>query len=345
MISWRQHTATETDMHSSGTSLSASNSTWIAHDWQRFGADAIGQNPYSVQEASHYCKKLAESHYENFSVASWLLPKSLRRHFQHVYAYCRWSDDLADQSPDPKEALRRLDWWQSELNDCFLGKAKHPVMIALTETIREYQLQQKPFDDLLSAFRQDQSITRYDSDSQLIDYCQRSANPVGRILLSLAKVGEAECLAWSDDICTGLQLANFCQDVSRDAEIARIYLPKERWNQYQIDEAMILKRVATPALKKTILKWCSDIARYFERGWPLADRVPSWLGRDVRLFASAGLKVLEEIGAIHGDVWTKRPEVGKWSKFSLLLRSLITSKPPPKVNYFDCDRNRSSLSE
>ncbi len=332
-------------MHSSGTSLPASKSSWLAIDWQRFGSDAPARKPVSAQEASQYCKKLAESHYENFSIASQLLPKSLRRHFHHIYAYCRWSDDLADESPDTDEALRRLDWWQSQLNDCFQGQATHPVMIALAETIGEFKLAPQPFHDLLSAFRQDQSIVRYDSDRQLLDYCQRSASPVGRILLSLAKVNDPQCIAWSDEICIGLQLANFCQDLSRDAATGRIYLPRTRWNQFQIDEATILNRVPTPALQSTLLQWCNDIADYFDRGWPLAERVPNWLARDVRLFASGGLKILTEIAAVHGDVWTKRPEVGKWSQLKMLLRVFLTSKPPRRMNFLAFDRNRSSLSD
>ena len=331
-------------MHSPGTSLPATKPTWLAKDWPIFGADAPRQIPVSPQEASQYCKKLAESHYENFSIASLLLPKSLRRHFQHIYAYCRWSDDLADESPDTKEALRRLDWWQSQLNECFQGHAVHPVMLALAETIGEFKLTQQPFNDLLSAFRQDQSIVRYDDDLQLLDYCQRSANPVGRILLSLAKVTDPQSIAWSDDICTGLQLANFCQDMSRDAAIGRIYLPRTRWNQFQIDEATILSRVPTAALEYTLLHWCNDVAPFLERGWPLTERVPSWLARDVRLFASGGLMILAKIAAVHGDVWTKRPEVGKWFKLHLLLRALLTSKTPRRVSYLDFDRNRSSLS-
>jgi squalene synthase HpnC len=331
-------------MQSYGTSPPASKTSWLANDWLLFGADAPRRNRVSSHEASQYCKKLAESHYENFSIASQLLPRSLRRHFHHIYAYCRWSDDLADESPDPQEALRRLDWWQSQLNECFLGQATHPVMIALAETAGEFKLTQQPFNDLLSAFRQDQSVVRYDNDSQLLDYCQRSANPVGRILLSLAKVTDLQCIAWSDDICTGLQLANFCQDMSRDAAIGRIYLPRARWTQFQIDEATILHRVATPALQSTLLQWCNDITNYFDRGWPLTKRVPGWLARDVRLFASGGLKILTEIAAVHGDVWTNRPEVGKWSKLYLLLRAILTSRPPRRVNILAFDRNRSSFS-
>ncbi len=148
-------------------------------------------------------------HYENFSVASWLIPRQLRRHFFHVYAYCRWSDDLADESESVEQAEHRLLWWQRELDQGFSGLSRHPVMIALHETVKQFRLSQEPFNDLLSAFRQDQKKFRYEDDASLEDYCRRSANPVGRIILAIAGVNDAHCYALSDQICTGLQLANF----------------------------------------------------------------------------------------------------------------------------------------
>lgn len=294
-----------------------------------------------LDEASRYCRRLAESHYENFSVASRLLPKVLRPHFQHIYAYCRWSDDLADESESPQQALEKLDGWQKELDACFQGRPAHPIMIALHTTIRQFDLKPEPFNDLLSAFRQDQTVLRYESDERLVDYCRRSANPVGRILLGLARTDSPECLAWSDSICTGLQLANFCQDMSRDAAMNRIYLPKSRWSVRGVDEAMLLNQTSTEALKQTALDWCNDISDYFHQGWELTRHVPTWLARDVRLFIGGGLTVLDKIAQARGDVWTKRLEVGKWDKLYLLIRACLTGRPPRRRNYSMQPRSRS----
>jgi phytoene/squalene synthetase len=198
----------------------------------------------------------------------------------------------------------------------------------LQSTLQEYPLNQQPFDDLLSAFRQDQYVNRYETDSQLHDYCQRSANPVGRILLQLADVKSEQCYAWSDSICTSLQLVNFAQDMSRDAAINRIYLPRSRWASNSVNEAMILGATATKPLCKAILTWTDEIRRGFLAGWELTNHVPPWLSRDIRLFASGGLAIADAIVAKSGDVWSQRIEVSKLTKFWLLVRAMLTRKPP-----------------
>jgi squalene synthase HpnC len=296
----------------------------------------------TLAQASDYCRRLAVSHYENFSIASWLLPRAIRPHFHHIYAYCRWSDDLADESPNQTEALKRLDWWQSELDRCFSGEASHPVFVALQSTLAEHRLDQKPFNDLLSAFRQDQFVNRYDTDEQLKDYCRRSANPVGRIVLQLANVDSEQCLAWSDSICTSLQLVNFAQDMSRDAAIDRIYLPRSRWASHGIDEKMILDAVATEPLCKSVLSWIDDLRLGFTSGWELTNHVPGWLSRDIRLFASGGLAIADAITAKSGDVWSQRIEVSKSSKVWLLLRAMMTRKPP-RIKRFGNVVNRKRI--
>ncbi len=301
---------------------------FLEADLAKFGPESQAFEVMTVAQASDYCRRLAVAHYENFSVASWLLPRDIRPHFYHVYAYCRWSDDLADESPNQTEALKRLDWWQSELDRCFAGAASHPVFVALQATLKKFRLDQKPFNDLLSAFRQDQVVNRYDTDEQLNDYCQRSANPVGRIVLQLARVDSAQCLAWSDSICTSLQLVNFAQDMSRDAAINRIYLPRSRWISHGIDEKMILDATATEPLCKSVMSWIDDLRFGFTSGWELTNHVPGWLSRDIRLFASGGLAIADAISAKSGDVWSQRIEVSKSTKIWLLLRSMITRKPP-----------------
>ena len=177
-------------------------------------------------------------HYENFTVASRLLPRRLRQHVCNIYAYCRWADDLADEIGDPQRSLALLDWWETQLRDCYDGRAAHPVFIALSETIRKFDIPAEPFLDLLVAFRQDQRVTRYETIDQVLEYCRCSANPVGRLVLYLGRCHTPERARLSDSICTGLQLANFCQDVARDWDRGRIYLPQADCRRFGYDEAV-----------------------------------------------------------------------------------------------------------
>ncbi|HVA16645.1 MAG TPA: squalene synthase HpnC, partial [Candidatus Dormibacteraeota bacterium] len=178
-------------------------------------------------EAQRYTRWLATHHYENFRVVSWLLPSRLHQHFYNVYAYCRWADDLGDEVPDAKRAVELLDGWEEELRRAYRGAATHPVLIAVAETARECDIPIEPFLDLLIAFRQDQTVHRYAKWEDVISYCRYSANPVGRLVLYLMGYRDAERQSLSDATCTALQLANFWQDVGRDLEKGRIYIPLE----------------------------------------------------------------------------------------------------------------------
>jgi squalene synthase HpnC len=309
------------------SSFDFSETTWIERDWQRFGPSSA---TLDLARARDYCRALATQHYENFSVASFLIPAKLREHFYTIYAYCRWSDHLADESGSPGVALERLAWWQSQLDDCFQGQASHPVMVALRETIRDYALDKSPFKALLSAFRQDQSTYRYETDAELLDYCARSANPVGRILLALAKASTPDNQEKSDRICTGLQLINFCQDVPKDAKLNRIYFPRQRWQAYGLTEGDFLEGRATVVLCRAMLDWAREISNYFYEGWELTYAVPTWLSRDIRLFAGGGLILANKIVAADGNVWSTRIDVSRWNKTSLLIRALLTSQPPKR---------------
>ena len=199
-------------------------------DWAKLpAAYAIPDVAPSLEEAREYCRRLARSHYENFSVASWFLPKGLQQHFFNVYAYCRISDDLGDEVGDAAASLRLLDEWEAELNACYSNNRspRHPVFVALAETVREFEIPKREFTDLLTAFRQDQSVARYETFNDLLGYCRNSANPVGHLVLYLCGYRDAERQQLSDYTCTALQIANFWQDVSRDYEKGRIYLPLE----------------------------------------------------------------------------------------------------------------------
>src|SRR6266853_3265889 len=195
----------------------------------RQGELAIEQNAppagCSPESAQRYTRWLATHHYENFNVASWLLPKELHRHFYNLYAYCRWADDLGDEIPDARRALELLNWWQEQLNACYEGRPAHAVFVALRETIIAKDIPKQPFADLLKAFRHDQTNKRYPTWDSVLDYCVYSANPVGRLVLYLCGYRDEPRQKLSDATCTALQLANFWQDVSRDLEKGRIYIP------------------------------------------------------------------------------------------------------------------------
>jgi squalene synthase HpnC len=287
----------------------------------------LARQPVSLYEAEVYCQQVASRHYENFQIASWFLPRLLRQDFYNIYAYCRWSDDCADEACDRTEATALLSWWQSELDALFRGEPpSHPVMCALSSTIARHGLPKKPFADLLSAFRQDQLQTRYETLEELNEYCRRSASPVGRLLLGLAQAtDDRENLRLSDAICTGLQLANFCQDMARDAALGRIYVPREIWRCHDVDEAMILAARATPQLQAMLARFVAHAREPLTAGAPLAARLPAWLSLDVDLFRAGGLAILDQIERVEFDVWTRRPTVSKFRKLQLLLRCYVAS--------------------
>lgn len=280
----------------------------------------------SPAEASEYCRRLATTHYENFSVIGRLLPRELRRHVYHIYAYCRWADDLSDEIGDPARSLELLDWWERELRACYADTARpavrHPVFVALEETIREFAIPPQPFLDLLTAFRQDQRQTRYGTFDELVGYCRGSADPVGRLVLYLGRCCDAERAALSDSICTGLQLANFWQDVRRDFAIGRVYIPQEDLARFGVSEEDLTRAPASAKLR-ALLKFEVDRAEdWLRRGLPLVDLMPRGLAGDVWLFAHGGLKILAKIRRLDYDVMSRRPKVSKLDQAVLLVGCL-----------------------
>lgn len=271
--------------------------------------------------ARAYCSRLARTHYENFAVASFLLPRHLLRHFHNVYAYCRWADDLADETADG-EALPLLRWWREELLRCYRGRSRHPVMVALQETIERFDIPAEPFLDLLVAFEQDQRVKRYDTYAQLEDYCRHSANPVGRLVLYLCESFREENARLSDHVCTALQLTNFWQDVSRDLDIGRVYLPAEDRQRFGYADADLEARRFTPEFA-ALLRFEVDRARaLFHEGKPLVERISPNIRPDIRLFMEGGLATLKKIEQAGYDVWRARPVLNKWDKGRLLLLAL-----------------------
>ncbi len=278
----------------------------------------------SLEDARAYCQRLATTHYENFHVASWFLPARLRPHFYSIYAYCRIADDLGDEVGNREQSLALLDLWGQELDECYRGEARHPVFVALAETIRICDIPQKPFADLLVAFRQDQIVPRYESMEDVLHYCTYSANPVGRLVLYACGYRDPEMFRLSDDTCTALQLANFWQDVSSDYDRGRIYLPLQDMRQYQVDEAVIAQRNPTPAFRE-LLRYEVDFARQlFHRGLPLISMVDRELALDLDLFSRGGLEILHAIERRQYDVLTARPVISKARKAALFVRALST---------------------
>jgi squalene synthase HpnC len=293
----------------------------FAAELARYGPDRTTR-PTDPAMARVYCGRLARGHYENFTVASALLPRPLLRHFHAVYAYCRWADDLADEASGGARALALLRWWREELLACYGGRPTHPVMVALQDTVRVFDIPPEPFLDLLFAFEQDQLVKHYRTHAQLLDYCKGSANPVGRLVLYLFRSFDPKRAALSDHVCTALQLANFWQDVARDYDIGRVYLPEEDRDRFGYGDDDLHARRFTPAFAE-LLRFEVDRTRdLFYRGFPLVERVPPAARADVELFVRGGLAILRKIEAQGYDVWRRRPVLAKWEKGTLLAGAL-----------------------
>jgi len=283
----------------------------------------IPATPPSMEEARAYCERLAKSHYENFSVATWFLPSRLRQHFYNVYAYCRISDDLGDEVGDPQQSLELLDQWEAELNACYAGSPKHPVFVAMAETVKQFNIPQHEFSDLLIAFRQDQTVTRFETFDDILAYCRYSANPVGHLVLYLCGYSDAERQQLSDYTCTALQLANFWQDVSVDYGKGRIYLPLEDLRRFGVTGEDIAQRRATPQFL-AMMKFEVERARdWFARGLPLVKMVNRELAIDLELFSRGGQEILNAIERQSFDVLRARPEISKSRKLMLVLRAAM----------------------
>lgn len=286
-------------------------------DLARFGPESR-RNGMTLLRARQYCRRLAHAHYENFSVASLLLPRRLLTHFHAIYSYCRWADDLGDETGGGQHALDLLQWWREELLRCYDGRSSHPVMVALAPTIARFRIPPKPLLDLLLAFEQDQVVKGYDSYGQLVDYCRNSANPVGHLVLYLCESFDERRAELSDHICTGLQLANFWQDVARDLDIGRVYLPAEDRRRFGYADADLETRRFTPAFAELMRFEVERARELFQQGMPLVGLMPADVQPDIELFIRGGLAILAKIEQNGYDVWKARPQVSRWDKARLL---------------------------
>jgi squalene synthase HpnC len=279
----------------------------------------------TLQEAQAWCHALATSHYENFHVATFFLPTRLRPHFESVYAFCRVSDDLGDEIGNTAVALQLLNAWGVMLAECYDApeRSRHPVFVALRETIVACDLPRTLFDDLLHAFRQDQVKTQYATWDETVEYSRYSANPVGRLVLMVCGYRDEPRALLSDKICTGLQLANFWQDIVRDSEIPRRYLPTEYMQRFGVAEGQIEGRVFTPefgAMMRALVERTRDLLR---EGSALSSTVDPELRVTLDLFCKGGMAILDGIVAQDYDVLRGRPMVTRRKKMLLLLSALL----------------------
>ncbi len=292
--------------------------------WSRLpAAYAIPQTAPTLAEARQYCARLAQSHYENFSVASWFLPERLRQHFFNVYAYCRISDDLGDEVGNTAASLELLDQWERELEACYNGSPKHPVFVALAETVREFDIPQHEFSDLLIAFRRDQTFTRFETFNDVLAYCRYSANPVGHLVLYLCGYRDSERQRLSDFTCTALQLANFWQDVTADYAKGRIYLPLEDLRRFAVDEDDITCSRNTPAFRALMRFEVERAQDWFRQGLPLIAQVDRELAIDLDLFSRGGQEILRAIIRQDYAVLGDRPVISKRRKLALVARAAL----------------------
>lgn len=273
----------------------------------------------NLSAAYNYCRRLARRHYENFPVGSLLVPRRLRPHFYALYAYCRVSDDLGDEGEEAGRT-RALEAWEEELGEALSGKEAGPVLTALADTASRFDIPHQLFFDLLRAFKQDQEKRRYQSERELLAYCRYSANPVGRMVLYLVRAATDRNLQLSDCVCTGLQLANFCQDVSVDLTKGRVYLPLDEVDQCGYSEAALAAGVQNDAFAGLMRLQCSRARSFLLRGMPLARSLPFRLGLEIRLICLGGLRILEKVEASGPLVLAQRPALAPLDFAGMLVR-------------------------
>jgi squalene synthase HpnC len=272
---------------------------------------------WSLKDAQAYCRQLAVSHYENFTVGSWLLPRAKRQHVYNLYSYARSVDDLGDEAQGDR--LQLLDRWEEELDLCYIGVPRNPVMVALKETIHQFQIPREPFSKLIQANRIDQATKRYRTFQDLLHYCDHSANPCGRLFLYIFDYRDGERHQLSDYTCTALQLANFWQDVPRDHQMGRIYLPLEDMERFGYTEEELERGEATEAFQNLMAFEVDRTRIMFRQGLELVDRVEGAARLDITLFSRGGLAILDAIETQGYNVLSQRPRLSRIRKGWLFL--------------------------
>lgn len=276
----------------------------------------------SIEEAEKYCRQIARTHYENFTVGSLFLPRHLKQHIYNVYAFSRIADDFADEGSSTDQNLHNLDDWERMLIACYKGDLLHPVFIALNKTIQNYGIPIELFQNLINAFRQDQTITRYETYKDLLGYCQNSANPVGRIYLYLFELAGEESFVYSDAVCSALQLTNFWQDITVDWQKGRIYIPKQDMARFGCSESDLNGLNAAQNFRDLVKFEVDRTQKLFDSGKNLLDLLPKQPKFEIQLFIGGGEAILESIRKQDFDTLRKRPIIGKRIKAKLILKTL-----------------------
>lgn len=278
----------------------------------------------TLEEARAWCRKLATTHYENFHVATFFLPRQVRPHFESIYAYCRVSDDLGDEVMSPEAALRLLDTWGTMLNECYDAprRSRHPVFVALHETVRETGVPREPFLNLLKAFKQDQAKTHFESMEELMAYSENSANPVGRLVLWVCGYRDEYLAQLSDKVCTALQLANFWQDIGEDDDRGRRYIPTDRMRKFGVTDQQIRERRFSADFWRLMQNLVEETRAMLHEGGAISGLVDKELSATLDLFRKGGDAILDAIEAQGFNVLAHRPEVSKGKKARLLAGAL-----------------------
>jgi squalene synthase HpnC len=280
-----------------------------------------------ITEAFAYCAQLTRAHYENFPVASLLVPGNLRPFVYSIYAFARTADDFSDEGARPAgERLRLLDDWERQLNDCYQGKVTHPIFIALAETVAQRSIPKEPLANLLQAFRMDVTKNRFDTFEDLLFYCRHSANPVGQLVLYLFGRASAEAFAYSDRICTGLQLANFWQDLSIDLGKGRLYVPLEDLDRFGYTEKDLQGRIADSRFRSLMQCEVNRAREFLTSGAPLLPLVDRRLRFELVLTIRGGLGILRKIEVSGYDVYARRPALTLGDKLAILLKTTFQQR-------------------
>lgn len=300
--------------------------------WEHGDPNWSAAGAVSVDQAYRYCAELASRHYENFTVISWFVPSRLRPALAAIYAYCRGVDDLGDEWQGDR--LAALDWWTEELDRAYRGHPTHPVFVALSDVLRQHPLPREEFEKLVEANRRDQVVTRYETIEDLYDYCRHSADPVGRLVLSLFGYHDPERKRLSDHICTALQLVNFLQDLGPDLARGRLYLPMQDLRRFGVDPDALLagRPIDESRLAQAVAFEASRAQALFAAGAGLEAQVNWRLGRQLRLYRLGGLGILQGLAAIGYNSLRRRPTLSRVQKFSLAVGVLFgrTDAPPPR---------------
>jgi squalene synthase HpnC len=284
----------------------------------------IARKTWTVPQAFRYCEQLTYDHYENFPVASLFIPKEKRRYVCAIYSFARIADDFADEAGlTPAERIESLNEWEEQLVDCYRGHVQHPVFVAVRETVDRFDIPIELFQNLLHAFRTDVTTHRYETFEDVLEYCEHSANPIGRLMLLLFNYRSEAMMEQADLICTALQLTNFWQDVAVDLRKDRVYIPLDDIREFGYSEEELFALKTNQAFKDLICYQVDRTQQLFREGRPLLQQVGRDIRLELRMTWNGGMKILRKIEKLDYDVLRRRPHLTLLDKASLALSSFF----------------------